>query len=121
MHTTRPRWCRPEVQEVHLDPKQNDYRSIHTTVIGPGKQRVELQIRTRDMHEIAVTWHRGACALRDGIGSRPTPEARRVNAYAWLRHNIGVLSVRANPKKIFEHTKLELFHDQVFCFTPKGS
>jgi (p)ppGpp synthase/HD superfamily hydrolase len=89
-------------------PKQNDYRSIHTTVIGPGKQRVELQIRTDEMDQIAELGIAAHAFYKDDVGS-PTE-----------LHTIGILSESANPEEFLEHTKLELFHDQVFCFTPKG-
>jgi RelA/SpoT family (p)ppGpp synthetase len=101
-------------------PKQNDYRSIHTTVIGPGKQRVELQIRTREMDEIAELGIAAHALYKDGIGSPTELLNRESNAYAWLRHTIEVLAEGLNPEEFLEHTKLELFHDQVFCFTPKG-
>src|ERR1700759_4985204 len=101
-------------------PKQNDYRSIHTTVIGPGKQRVELQIRTEEMDQIAELGIAAHAFYKDGIGSPTELLKRESNAFAWLRHTIAVLSESANPEEFLEHTKLELFHDQVFCFTPKG-
>jgi len=101
-------------------PKQNDYRSIHTTVIGPGNQRVELQIRTREMDEIAELGIAAHALYKDGIGSPTELLNRESNAYAWLRHTIEVLAEGLNPEEFLEHTKLELFHDQVFCFTPKG-
>jgi GTP diphosphokinase / guanosine-3',5'-bis(diphosphate) 3'-diphosphatase len=101
-------------------PKQNDYRSIHTTVIGPGNQRVELQIRTREMDEIAELGIAAHALYKDGIGSPTELLKRESNAYAWLRHTIEVLAEGLNPEEFLEHTKLELFHDQVFCFTPKG-
>ncbi|WP_315798012.1 bifunctional (p)ppGpp synthetase/guanosine-3',5'-bis(diphosphate) 3'-pyrophosphohydrolase [Bradyrhizobium sp. SZCCHNRI3043] len=101
-------------------PKQNDYRSIHTTVIGPGKQRVELQIRTEDMDQIAELGIAAHAFYKDDIGSPTERLKRESNAFAWLRHTIGILSESANPEEFLEHTKLELFHDQVFCFTPKG-
>jgi GTP diphosphokinase / guanosine-3',5'-bis(diphosphate) 3'-diphosphatase len=101
-------------------PKQNDYRSIHTTVIGPGKQRVELQIRTEDMDRIAEFGIAAHAFYKDGVGSPTELLKRESNAFAWLRHTIAVLSESANPEEFLEHTKLELFHDQVFCFTPKG-
>src|SRR5579862_4497313 len=88
-------------------PKQNDYRSIHTTVIGPGKQRVELQIRTEEMNRIAEYGIAAHALYKDGIGS-PTDLLRiESNAYAWLRHTIGVLSEGSNPEEFLEHTKLE--------------
>ncbi|OQW58191.1 MAG: GTP pyrophosphokinase [Proteobacteria bacterium SG_bin9] len=101
-------------------PKQNDYRSIHTTVIGPGNQRVELQIRTGDMDRIAEYGIAAHAFYKDGAGSPNERLKIESNAFAWLRQTIGVLSEGSNPEEFLEHTKLELFHDQVFCFTPKG-
>ncbi|MGY3615801.1 RelA/SpoT family protein [Bradyrhizobium sp. USDA 10063] len=101
-------------------PKQNDYRSIHTTVIGPGKQRVELQIRTEEMNQIAEFGIAAHAFYKEGGGSPTERLKHESNAFAWLRHTIGILSESANPEEFLEHTKLELFHDQVFCFTPKG-
>jgi RelA/SpoT family (p)ppGpp synthetase len=101
-------------------PKQNDYRSIHSTVIGPGKQRVELQIRTRDMQQIAEYGIAAHALYKDGVGSPTEMLSRESNAYAWLRRTIELLAEGSNPEEFLEHTKLELFHDQVFCFTPKG-
>lgn len=101
-------------------PKQNDYRSIHTTVIGPGNQRVELQIRTEAMDQIAERGIAAHVFYKEDLGSPTEFLKRESNAFAWLRHTIGILSESANPEEFLEHTKLELFHDQVFCFTPKG-
>jgi RelA/SpoT family (p)ppGpp synthetase len=101
-------------------PKQNDYRSIHTTVIGPGNQRVELQIRTEEMDRIAEFGIAAHAFYKDGVGSPTELLQRESNAFAWLRHTVAVLSESANPEEFLEHTKMELFHDQVFCFTPKG-
>jgi GTP diphosphokinase / guanosine-3',5'-bis(diphosphate) 3'-diphosphatase len=101
-------------------PKQNDYCSIHTTVIGPGKQRVELQIRTREMHEIAEYGIAAHALYKDGGGSPTEMLSRESSAYGWLRRTIELLAEGSNPEEFLEHTKLELFHDQVFCFTPKG-
>ncbi|MGA2943968.1 MAG: bifunctional (p)ppGpp synthetase/guanosine-3',5'-bis(diphosphate) 3'-pyrophosphohydrolase [Xanthobacteraceae bacterium] len=101
-------------------PKQNDYRSIHTTVIGPGKQRVELQIRTREMEQIAEYGIAAHALYKDNAGSPTEMLSRESNAYAWLRRTIELLAEGSNPEEFLEHTKLELFHDQVFAFTPKG-
>jgi GTP diphosphokinase / guanosine-3',5'-bis(diphosphate) 3'-diphosphatase len=101
-------------------PKQNDYRSIHSTVIGPGKQRVELQIRTREMQQIAEYGIAAHALYKDDSGSPTEMLSRESNAYAWLRRTIELLAEGSNPEEFLEHTKLELFHDQVFCFTPKG-
>ncbi|MGA8955339.1 MAG: bifunctional (p)ppGpp synthetase/guanosine-3',5'-bis(diphosphate) 3'-pyrophosphohydrolase [Pseudolabrys sp.] len=101
-------------------PKGNDYRSIHTTVIGPSKQRVELQIRTVEMHEIAEYGIAAHALYKDNVGSPTELLSRESTAYAWLRRTIELLAEGSNPEEFLEHTKLELFHDQVFCFTPKG-
>jgi GTP diphosphokinase / guanosine-3',5'-bis(diphosphate) 3'-diphosphatase len=101
-------------------PKQNDYRSIHTTVVGPGKQRVELQIRTGEMDDIAEYGIAAHALYKDSEGSPTELLSRESSAYAWLRRTIELLAEGSNPEEFLEHTKLELFHDQVFCFTPKG-
>ncbi len=102
-------------------PKQNDYRSIHTTIIGPSRQRIELQIRTREMDEIAEFGVAAHSIYKDrGSANNPHKMSTETNAYAWLRQTIEQLSEGDNPEEFLEHTKLELFQDQVFCFTPKG-
>ncbi|HLL27363.1 MAG TPA: bifunctional (p)ppGpp synthetase/guanosine-3',5'-bis(diphosphate) 3'-pyrophosphohydrolase [Xanthobacteraceae bacterium] len=101
-------------------PKQNDYRSIHTTVVGPGRQRVELQVRTAGMDEIAEYGIAAHALYKDSEGKQSEMLARDSGAYAWLRRTIELLAEGSNPEEFLEHTKLELFHDQVFCFTPKG-
>ena len=101
-------------------PKANEYHSIHTTVIGPSNQRVELQIRTVAMHELAEYGIAAHALYKDGVGSPTELLSRESTAYAWLRRTIELLAEGSNPEEFLEHTKLELFHDQVFCFTPKG-
>ena len=98
------------------NPKLNDYQSLHTTVIGPRSQRVELQIRTRDMEQVAEYGIAAHTGYKDGEGRRPA-ESR---AYQWLRRTVDLLAEGDSPEEFLEHTRLELFHDQVFCFTPKG-
>jgi len=119
VHTTWPT-VPGRFKDYISTPKQNDYRSIHTTVIGPGSQRVELQIRTREMHEIAEYGIAAHALYKDGRGSPLELLSRESNAYAWLRRTIELLAEGSTPEEFLEHTKLELFHDQVFCFTPKG-
>ncbi len=101
-------------------PKQNDYRSIHTTIVGPSRQRIELQIRTRRMHEIAEFGIAAHSLYKDGETGDTEQLSTETNAYSWLRHTIESLAEGDNPEEFLEHTKLELFQDQVFCFTPKG-
>src|SRR5216684_3963179 len=86
--------------------KQNDYRSIHTTVIGPGRQRVELQIRTRQMHEIAEYGIAAHALYKDARGSPTELLSRESNAYAWLRRTIELLAEGSNPEEFLEHTEL---------------
>jgi len=95
-------------------PKPNGYRSLHTGVIGPKRQRIEVQVRTREMHEIAeygvaAHWiYKQPAALVDG------------RQYRWLRELLDILDHASTPEEFLEHTKMEMFQDQVFCFTPKG-
>lgn len=102
-------------------PKQNDYRSLHTTIIGPSSQRIELQIRTKRMHEIAEYGIAAHSLYKDNATTADGDIlSRESNAYSWLRHTIEALAEGDSPEEFLEHTKLELFQDQVFCFTPKG-
>lgn len=101
-------------------PKQNDYRSIHTTVVGPGHSRVELQIRTDAMDRIAEYGIAAHAHYKDGRPGKPIRLADESRAYQWLRRTVDLLAEGDSPEEFLEHTKLELFHDQVFCFTPKG-
>ncbi|MGI9380656.1 MAG: RelA/SpoT family protein [Methyloligellaceae bacterium] len=108
--------------------KQNDYQSIHTTIIGPRHQRVELQIRTEKMHSIAEYGVAAHALYKEdvqeiGNGEIITNKNLRSyesNAYQWLRRLVDMLLEGDNPEEFLEHTKLELFQDQVFCFTPNG-
>jgi guanosine-3',5'-bis(diphosphate) 3'-pyrophosphohydrolase len=107
------------------NPKQNDYRSLHTTIVGPHHMRVELQIRTRIMHEIAERGVAAHALYKEASSAQMAEQGMseamaESNAYRWLRHLMEVLQEGDSPKEFLEHTRLELFHDQVFCFTPKG-
>ncbi len=95
-------------------PKPNGYRSLHTGVIGPDRQRIEVQIRTSEMHEISELGVAAHWAYKQG---QPRAEARE---YRWLRELLDILEHATRPEEFLEHTKLELFQEQVFCFTPKG-
>jgi guanosine-3',5'-bis(diphosphate) 3'-pyrophosphohydrolase len=103
-------------------PKQNGYQSIHTTIVGPSRQRVELQIRTREMNEVAEYGVAAHSIYKDGASKNGAGKdvSSETSAYAWLRRTIEQLAEGDNPEDFLENTKLELFQDQVFCFTPKG-
>jgi guanosine-3',5'-bis(diphosphate) 3'-pyrophosphohydrolase len=100
--------------------KQNGYRSLHSTIIGPGSQRVELQIRTHDMDVIAEYGIAAHPLYKDGIVADRDRLARESSAYAWLRQTVEHFAQGDAPEEFLENTKLELFQDQVFCFTPQG-
>jgi GTP pyrophosphokinase len=95
-------------------PKPNGYRSLHTTIFGPEQRRIEVQIRTREMHEIAVL---GVAAHWAYKQERRLTDGRQ---YRWIRGLLEILEHAAGPEEFLENTKLEMFQDQVFCFTPKG-
>ena len=95
-------------------PKPNNYRSLHTGVIGPERQRIEVQIRTREMHEIAELGVAAHWIYKQGAGKTEGPQ------YRWLRELLDILEHASEPEEFLEHTKLEMFQDQVFAFTPKG-
>ena len=95
-------------------PKPNGYRSLHTGVIGPEKHRIEIQIRTREMHEVAEIGL--AAHWRYKQGDYKT-DGRQ---FAWLRELLDIMEQSDNPEEFLEHTKMEMFQDQVFCFSPKG-
>jgi guanosine-3',5'-bis(diphosphate) 3'-pyrophosphohydrolase len=101
-------------------PKQNEYRSLHTTIIGPRQQRVELQIRTGEMDRIAEYGIAAHPLYKDGIADDRDRLAAESRAYAWLRQTVEQIAHGDAPEEFLEHTKLELFQDQVFCFSPKG-
>jgi GTP diphosphokinase / guanosine-3',5'-bis(diphosphate) 3'-diphosphatase len=94
-------------------PKQNNYQSIHTAVIGPSQHRIEIQIRTKDMEEIAELGVAAHWQYKQGI-------SHDGHQYRWLRGLLDILETAEGPEEFLEHTKLEMFQDQVFCFTPKG-
>ncbi|WP_449396224.1 RelA/SpoT family protein [Devosia riboflavina] len=101
-------------------PKHNDYRSIHTTIVGPSRQRVELQIRTVDMDRIAEFGIAAHALYKDGSSANLSRIENESQAYGSLRQSISHLTSGISAEDFLEYTKLELFQDQVFCFTPRG-
>ena len=98
-------------------PKINNYQSIHTAIIGPNKRPIEIQLRTMAMHEFA----------QRGIASHwQYKSSEKINSltwkeYDWLADLVEILDKNENPEDFYEYTKLQMFQDNVFCFTPKGS
>ena len=97
-------------------PKINSYKSIHTSVIGPNNERIEIQIRTQQMHDFAER----------GIASHWTYKSSEkvshlaLKEYDWLRDLVEIMEKEKNTEHSLEYTKLQMFQDNVFCFTPKG-
>lgn len=94
-------------------PKPNGYRSLHTGVIGPLNQRIEVQIRTEEMHQVAeyglaAHWEYKQGQHRDG------------KQYRWLRELLDLMKHCSDPNDFLEHSKIAMYQDQVFCFSPKG-
>jgi GTP pyrophosphokinase/guanosine-3',5'-bis(diphosphate) 3'-pyrophosphohydrolase len=98
-------------------PKINKYQSLHTSIIGPNRRPIEIQIRTESMHEFAER----------GIASHwKYKSSERYNSltwkeYDWLKDLVEIIDKNENPEHFFEYTKLQMFQENVFCFTPKGS
>ena len=96
-------------------PKRNGYKSLHTSLIGPKKRKIEIQIRTYEMDEyafngVAAHWmYKNKTKYKEGI------------KYKWVRELLQIIEEASNPEEFLEHTKLEMYNDQVFCFTPKGN
>ena len=101
-------------------PKHNDYQSIHTTIVGPGRQRAELQIRTEEMDKIAEFGIAAHALYKDGASADMGRLENESQAYGSLRTTIAHLTAGSSTEDFLEYTKLELFQDQVFCFTPRG-
>ncbi len=95
-------------------PKTNGYRSIHTSVFGPERERIEIQIRTHKMHDVADLGVAAHWQYKQGADKT---DGRQ---YRWLRELLDILESADTPDDFLEHTKLEMFQDQVFCFTPAG-
>ena len=98
-------------------PKINDYQSLHTAVIGPNRRPIEIQLRTMAMHEFAER----------GIASHwKYKSSEKFNSltwkeYDWLADLVEIIEKNENPEHFYEYTKLQMFQENVFCFTPKGS
>ena len=99
-------------------PKSNGYRAIHTTVMGPEKQRVEIQIRTQEMHDVA---ERGVAAHWRYREHVPAGDDKDSATYGWLRDMVDLLEKGDSAEEVLENSRLSMYQDQVFCFTPKGA
>ena len=98
-------------------PKINKYQSLHTSIFGPNKRPIEIQIRTMPMHEFA---ERGV-ASHWKYKSSEKFNSLTWKEYDWLKDLVEIIDKNENPEHYFEYTKLQMFQENVFCFTPKGS
>ena len=98
-------------------PKDNGYRSLHTIVVGPDKRRIEIQIRTKEMHEVNEWGVAAHWSYKQSLDlSGDLVEGRQ---FKWVRELLNIIE-NSESEEFIEHTKLEMYEDQVFCFTPKG-
>ena len=98
-------------------PKINGYKSIHTSVIGSNKKPIEIQIRTKEMHDFA---QRGVASHWQYKSSEKF-NSLSWKEYDWLKDLVEIIEKNENPEDSYEYTKLQMFQENVFCFTPKGS
>jgi len=97
-------------------PKANGYQSLHTTVIGPGGERVEFQIRTRDMHGIAQHGVAAHWKYKEGFKG----ETRFDDSQKWLKGLLEWQKELKDPREFLETVRVDLFPDEVYAFTPRG-
>ena len=100
-------------------PKPNMYQSLHTTVIGPRAERIEIQIRTAEMHKIAEEGVAAHWAYKEGKNGE-APTAKDAAKFGWLRQLLEWQRDLTDPTEFLETVKVDLFADEVFVFTPKG-
>lgn len=99
-------------------PKPNMYQSLHTTVIGPGSERIEIQIRTHDMHRVAEHGIAAHWRFKERLsGGVDRKDAER---FAWVRQLLEFQKELKDPAEFLESVKIDLFTDEVYVFTPKG-
>lgn len=104
-------------------PKPNGYQSLHTTVVGPRGERIEVQIRTREMHAVAekgVAAHWAYKERGKGDAQRPELSAQDAKQFGWLRRLVEWQRELSDPREFLETVKVDLFSEETFVFTPKG-
>jgi GTP pyrophosphokinase len=97
-------------------PKGNMYQSLHTTVIGPQGERMEVQIRTAEMHRVAEAGIAAHWKYKEGKGY----DEREVRRFAWLRQLLEWQQELQDSREFMDSVKVELFPEEVYVFTPKG-
>ncbi|MET0156161.1 MAG: bifunctional (p)ppGpp synthetase/guanosine-3',5'-bis(diphosphate) 3'-pyrophosphohydrolase [Rickettsiales bacterium] len=97
-------------------PKDNGYQSLHTVVIGPGKRAIEIQIRTEEMQKIAEHGVAAHWSYKEGVGAY----RMKGRQYRWLRELLYIMEQAGDSEEFLDNSNIEIYYDQVFCFTPKG-
>ncbi len=103
-------------------PKPNGYQGLHTGVVlhSPRNQRIEVQIRTRSMHDVAENGVAAHWAYKEGVSVSQDGLHESLPCRRWVQDFLEILEISSAPDEFFENTKLELYQERVFCFTPKG-
>lgn len=114
MHTKYP-MIPGRYKDYISTPKSNGYRSLHTGVVGPFQEKIEVQIRTKEMHDeaelgVAAHWIYKQGTIHNVDGKQ----------FRWMRELLDLLSQSSNSGEFLENTKIAMYEDQVFCFSPKG-
>ncbi|MCP4395438.1 MAG: bifunctional (p)ppGpp synthetase/guanosine-3',5'-bis(diphosphate) 3'-pyrophosphohydrolase [Alphaproteobacteria bacterium] len=116
IHTKYTSVGNDKIKDYISGPKPNGYQSLHTTVIGPFREPIEVQIRTEEMHEISEKGVAAHWVYKQGNSKNKEDKKQ----FRWLRELLEILEHASDPEEFLENTKLEMFHEQVFCFTPNG-
>jgi GTP diphosphokinase / guanosine-3',5'-bis(diphosphate) 3'-diphosphatase len=103
-------------QDFISTPKENGYKSLHTVVLGPLVEKIEIQIRTQEMHNVAELGVAAHWRYKQGYKEHPDS-----TKYAWIRKLLSILEHNASPEEFLQNTRLAMDYNQVFCFSPKGN
>lgn len=104
-------------QDFISTPKANGYQSLHTVVLGPFMHKIEIQIRTQEMHHIAEFGFAAHWRYKQGKEEDDSTDGTQ---YKWIRELLSILEQNSTPEEFLQNTKLAMYYDQVFCFTPDG-
>ncbi|MEW5734940.1 MAG: bifunctional (p)ppGpp synthetase/guanosine-3',5'-bis(diphosphate) 3'-pyrophosphohydrolase [Thermodesulfobacteriota bacterium] len=105
-----------KIKDYIANPKTNMYQSLHTTVVGPDGKRMEIQIRTKEMDDVAES----GIAAHWSYKERSRPDSRTLATFAWLQNIVDHQKSVSDPAEFLENVRIELFPDEVYVFTPQG-
>ena len=107
-----------EIEDYISTPKQNGYQSLHTIIMGPFDHKIEVQIRSAEMHKIAELGIAAHWFYKQGSGALEAKE--NTVSYGWVKELLDTLESSSDATEVLENSKLDIYDDQVFCFTPRG-